>query len=237
MTADQSILDLGASTAFKIEEFVQGPDDRQATTAVDFGQVRASINRKLGKKGKFLMRTKSTVMAVRGTEFVVSSEASPVQTRTGESGTQFRLVVTVLDGQVEVSVPAVPGVAPVMMSPGQQLKNAADLYGKQMVMRTAADRAGEMAAMSPAQMQTMAKQVRMEDQNFRQHVVVGADAGGSYGRGTLGYLATNLVLPAARAPKPEEIITPGKFNSLEAFNPNQSYPAGSPVNIRVVVSP
>src|SRR3954463_12729433 len=56
MTIDQSILDLGPSTAFRIEQFEQGVDDRQATTAVDFGQVRASVNRRLGKKGKFLMR-------------------------------------------------------------------------------------------------------------------------------------------------------------------------------------
>src|SRR6185295_3404264 len=45
MTADHSILDLGPSTAFRIEEFEEGPDDRRAATAVDFGRVRSSCPR------------------------------------------------------------------------------------------------------------------------------------------------------------------------------------------------
>ena len=237
MTPDQSILDLGPSTAFRIEEFETEGGDRQATSEVDFGQVRASVNRKLGAKGKFLMRTRSSLMAVRGTEFVVASDASAIQAKSGEIGTQLRLQVTVLEGRVEVSVPGLAGVAPVVMTAGQQLKNAADLFGRQMVMRTVGDVAGEMQPVTPAQLQTMAKQVRMEDQTFHQAVVIGADRGASYGRHTLSYIANRIPLPPGRPPKPKEILTPGTFSSLESLNPNQAYPAAAPVNIKIVISP
>jgi hypothetical protein len=237
MMIDQSILDLGPSTAFRIDQFEGQGEDRQAESEVDFGRVRASVNRKLGKKGKFLMRTKSSLMAVRGTEFVVASDATAAQSKTGEIGTQFRLAVAVLDGLVEVTVPELPSVSPVLVSAGQQMKNVADLFGKQMVMRTAAGVAGETQSLTPAQMQGMAKQVRMEDQTFRQAVVVSADAGASYGRHTLSYIANRLTLPPGKPPKPQEILTPGTFSSLEAFNPNQSYPAATPINIKIVISP
>src|SRR4051812_8830870 len=42
MALDQSILDLGPSTSFRIEEMNGADENRQATGAVDFGQVRAS---------------------------------------------------------------------------------------------------------------------------------------------------------------------------------------------------
>src|SRR4051794_3254151 len=59
---DQSVIDVSPSTSFRIESLDDsGSSDRQAELKADFGKIRASVNRKLSKKGKFLMRTPSTV--------------------------------------------------------------------------------------------------------------------------------------------------------------------------------
>ncbi len=78
MLADNSILDVGASSSLKIESFVpnSGPD-REVVVGVESGKVRASIKKKIEGRGKFLIRTRASVLAVRGTELVVDVGNSP----------------------------------------------------------------------------------------------------------------------------------------------------------------
>ncbi|HUP56309.1 MAG TPA: FecR domain-containing protein [Bdellovibrionota bacterium] len=233
LLVDQTIVDLGPSTSFKIEEMEDGTsDERRARLGVDLGQVRASVNKRIRGKGRFHMRTKSTVMAVRGTEFVVNAEV-----RQDGGATQLGTRVSVLDGAVEVSMPELAQVSPVTVGRGRVLVNRADLVGERLVLRSAAGQAGEVLAMSEAQIRQVQERVRLEDQTFRQLALVGADGGALQGRGTLGFVTANLALPAGKAPKPEDVLTPGTFSSSETLNPSLAYPAATPINIRVVVGP
>lgn len=79
---DKTVLDLGPASVFSIDEFVlkngsKGTQDissRSVALSLDYGTVRASVNEKIDpKRGKFTLRTKSTVLGVRGTEFLVEA--------------------------------------------------------------------------------------------------------------------------------------------------------------------
>ena len=72
---DKTLLDLGPSTLFKIDEYQINTQakDRQADVSIDYGKMRALVSKKMGNKSKFKVRTRSATMGVRGTEFVVLS--------------------------------------------------------------------------------------------------------------------------------------------------------------------
>lgn len=78
LMTDRSIMDLGGSTLFSVDQYkVKGADsmkERQVQFSVDYGKIRASVNEKLSAKGNFRIKTKSATMGVRGTEFVVLSD-------------------------------------------------------------------------------------------------------------------------------------------------------------------
>jgi hypothetical protein len=65
---DKSVIDLGASTMFKVNAFnKQGGADRQVDLQIGYGTVRAAVTQKLKGKGAFKLRTPSATMGVRGT--------------------------------------------------------------------------------------------------------------------------------------------------------------------------
>jgi hypothetical protein len=77
LLADDSILDLGPSSTFRIESYVPNSGaDREVTLTVDEGRMRSSIKKRLEGKGKFFIRTRASVLAVRGTELLVDVKAS-----------------------------------------------------------------------------------------------------------------------------------------------------------------
>jgi hypothetical protein len=70
---DGSVIDVSPSTTLRIEEYSVGAE-RNAKVAVDLGSIRALVQKRVGKKGKYHIRTKSSVLALRGTEVAVRSE-------------------------------------------------------------------------------------------------------------------------------------------------------------------
>lgn len=73
--ADKSLVDLGPSTVVKVERFkLKKVGDREVQLSMLYGKVRAAVHQKVGQQGRFLFRTRSATMGVRGTEFVVLSE-------------------------------------------------------------------------------------------------------------------------------------------------------------------
>ncbi len=119
MLKDKTILDLGGSTLFKVDEFLlKNGDNRNVQMSMDYGKVRASVNTPVGAAGRFSIKTQAATMGVRGTEFIVAStlpvepaapkgaqkgaEASAGSGKSAPSQTQ----VTVVHGKVEVATPA-----------------------------------------------------------------------------------------------------------------------------------
>jgi hypothetical protein len=118
---DKSIVDLGPSALFKIDDFKgkKGAADREVDVSMVYGTMRAAVTQKLEGKGKFKVRTPSATMGVRGTEFVVKSDVSdmkdvskllnhgssgfiPPSVASKDSSIQSTTEVTVLQGKVDV---------------------------------------------------------------------------------------------------------------------------------------
>lgn len=93
LLADDSVIDLGPDSHFKINSFeksANGHGDRKVDLALEQGTARSVIREKIGPKGLWHLKTKSAVMGVRGTEFVVNANAGDQR-------------VTVLEGSVAVA--------------------------------------------------------------------------------------------------------------------------------------
>src|SRR5690606_273143 len=72
LLADDTIVDLGPNSTFQVERMrPKNGADREVTLRLDLGKARTSIQKKLNRGGKFLIRTKASVLAVRGTELLL----------------------------------------------------------------------------------------------------------------------------------------------------------------------
>lgn len=91
---DRTILDIGASSRYRLNEYSVTANTRKAEMTLEMGSVRASVMKKMGAaQSKFYIRTKASVLAVRGTEF-------SVEVRDKEH------TVTVSEGKVDVMDPS-----------------------------------------------------------------------------------------------------------------------------------
>jgi len=121
LLTDRTVIDLTPSTEFKVEQFKQDGKDtlnREVSLAVKVGKIRSSVNSPVSEKGKFLIKTKSTTMGVRGTEFIVNSMIS----NSGDKGVQnVNTQITVIHGKVAVTDLANPNAKPIELTTGKQL--------------------------------------------------------------------------------------------------------------------
>jgi hypothetical protein len=106
---DQTILDLNPSSQLLVEHYERKVvGDRNVAISVLDGTVRASVTKHLAAGGKFVIRTRTATMGVRGTEFVVQNDLKSGQSQ-----------LTVLKGLVQAA-PNTKGAALVGVSPGNQ---------------------------------------------------------------------------------------------------------------------
>ncbi len=121
LLTDRTVIDLTPSTEFKVDQFKQNGKDtlnREVSLAVKVGKIRSSVNSPVSDKGKFLIKTKSTTMGVRGTEFIVNSMIS----NSGDKGVQnVNTQITVIHGKVAVSDLSNPNSKPIELTTGKQL--------------------------------------------------------------------------------------------------------------------
>lgn len=177
MLKDKTILDLGGSTLFKVDEFLlKNGDNRNVQMSMDYGKVRASVNTPVGAAGRFSIKTQAATMGVRGTEFIVASTlpvepAAPKGSSKGAEGSSSQAgsgkaapsqtQVTVVHGKVEVATPASakePGAkpqAPIALTSGTQLTAVAPVT-------PAAGEAVNAAAAAPVEAPKVVK-VTMEE--------------------------------------------------------------------------
>lgn len=113
---DRTIVDIGPSTGFRVQDFdlKKGPD-REVDSRIDFGQIRSHVTQKLNEKGRFQMRSRSSVLAVRGTEFFFHHDPKSIK---------FSDQITVSDGKVWVnSLQDSTPKSETVLVPGQQWNN------------------------------------------------------------------------------------------------------------------
>lgn len=99
---DKTIVDIGADTTFRVKEYrLKQGGNRQVNLELKEGKIRTSVNQPVGQSGSFRLKTRSVVMGVRGTEFVVESREAlaPGVASPGMVPTQ----ITVLEGNVAVA--------------------------------------------------------------------------------------------------------------------------------------
>ena len=72
--SDETVIDLGPKSSFKVSDYaLKSGDNRTETFSLLFGKMRSLVTKKVGPQGKVQYKTGSTVMGVRGTEFVVDN--------------------------------------------------------------------------------------------------------------------------------------------------------------------
>lgn len=154
---DRSIVDIGPNTQFRVQLAQADATDGQ----LEWGSVRASIQKKLEGKTKFRVRTKSSVLSARGTEFVVASTPKP-----GGKGA-FVDQVLVKSGTVEMQA---PGMANMMLDANRQV-TALVQAGPQGQFKVD-PQSIKSVQLSPEAMAKTVGALSVPDDTFRQVVVV-----------------------------------------------------------------
>ncbi len=166
LLVDQSIVDIGANTLFTVESSSQ---DAGSKTRLDLGLARSSIHRKLEKKLPFHMRTKTSVLAVRGTEFIVRTSGQPHQAG------PVKEQITVVNGQVGVQT---AGMGFQLLKPAQQFNVTARWEGG----RVAVDRAASSTVqLTPEALAHISQGGKFRDPTFRQQIEIESDDTGKKG--------------------------------------------------------
>lgn len=249
---DQSIVDLGASTLFKVDEFkLNQVSDRDVKLSMMYGKVRASINKKVGKNGKFKIRTRSATMGVRGTELVILSDLSDSGTEakssnpaTAASATQeAKTQIIVLEGKVEVDVPSksTRSKPPITLTEGSKLTTLASVQAESRSLaseKPAEVKQLKVEQMSKSEMTSITAQVQelKADRTFENVVVVddsSVNGDSTQGAETLSSLGEDLFV-SDEAVNPADWSFDGMFN--EQIFENNLGPGlhGQPVKLRVV---
>ena len=184
--SDQSIMDLGPSSLFKVDQFESGsdPKKRKVEMSLAYGRVRAAINQKVGSEGKFKIKTRAATMGVRGTEFyvisdILSSIAGKESKGESAAGTP-KTQVLVTEGKVEVTTPnAVGPKAPertVAVLPGEKITVTTPEASKQSTsseaVRTPASARPLVEKATPEEVKTVVSEVKLKDTTFAQAVKV-----------------------------------------------------------------
>ncbi len=134
LMTDKTILDLGPSTLFKVNEYkLNQGSDRNVDMEMSYGKIRASVNTPVGAKGKFTIRTKAATMGVRGTEFIVSSDVASFMapeakaTKDGAKNMEMKEPPKNVVGKTEITV--IKGSVNVETKVAQLDKNKKEMAG------------------------------------------------------------------------------------------------------------
>lgn len=206
--SDDSILDLGPQTSFRVEKFTaSGPGDRVGVFSLLYGRMRSLVTKAIGEKSKLEIRTQDAVMGVRGTELVVNSPQS------GAGSGQTEL--TVLTGSVAMSIP--------------KLDNATVEVGAgaQAIATPTMATAPQAIKLDSTQLAGVAQASRVSDSTFERTVSV--DEGVRNDKAPP--LATNKLMAMASIAVAKDTVTegapptllikgPGAFNPFDAMSGN-----------------
>ena len=244
MLTDKSIIDLGASTLFRVDEYsLKNGPDRKVGLSMEYGKIRASVTAKVSPMGKYGVRAKSVTMGVRGTEFVVMSDlANFVQaggtTETGAKapagGSGGGTAITVVHGKVEVKDEKAPASKPVEATAGTQVKVTDKSDDEGRTPATEKAEAPKVVKLSQEEVAQVKAEAKQADKTF-VHAVVMDDSSSGGGKETLASISADFDLGSDFMPSMGEMGTPGTFGSSMGSNMNYNNSLnGMPVNVRVV---
>lgn len=116
---DDSLLDVGPGTIVQVQDFKTDGQKRRVFLKMLYGRIRSIVARPLTGPQSYQLATPTSVMGVRGTEFLVS--AFPVSQK--EDETRTRTEVICLHGQVSIDVAkftpkGLVYTTPVVVNPG-----------------------------------------------------------------------------------------------------------------------
>jgi len=184
---DKSIVDIGSSSLFKVDEYIHNHgNDRKAKLDLMFGKVRVAVTKKIENGGAFQVKTKGATMGVRGTEFSVTEsipaslskrDDSPEakQERQAKSDAvkkgEAQTVVTVFQGKVDVAAapkakeegkPA-QKIAPVVsLTAGTQLSTGGDVPAA----------ASQPVKLSETQLTALKVETKIADNTFAKAITI-----------------------------------------------------------------
>ncbi|MGK5084907.1 FecR family protein [Bdellovibrionota bacterium FG-1] len=249
---DRSVLDLGGSTLFRVDEYqIKNGSDRNVGMTMSYGKVRAAVNTPVGANGKYNIRTKTATMGVRGTEFIIASdlgEIAPPKPQEkagaghsgnkaasgGSKGTSVKTQITVIEGKVEVSEKAAPKKAPIAVNKGEQLTTVSQVVGDKPVAKSASAPEAKVVELSVAQMKTVVQETKIEDKTFKQAITIeNSQSGPSSGISTLSAMGSTLSSTPDFVPNAGQIGSPGTFGPSSNPGANTLVP-GMPINLTVV---
>jgi hypothetical protein len=247
LMSDQSILDLGASTLFSVDSYKlkgAGGADREVGMTLEYGKLRASVNTPVSSRGRFNIRTKTAVMGVRGTEFIIASDLAelapprpPSAPGTGPAippppRQEVKTQITVIEGKVEVTDEGNTRKAPVAVHKGEQLTTLTEVVEDKAVAKKA--EAAKVVALDPAQVKAEMQAAKIEDTTFKKAVVIeaGPKSDGA-GAATLAEINGSLGQLPGVVPNGQPIGTPGTFGA-QANSVAIGQPPVVPIHLQVV---
>lgn len=224
---DQSIIDLSANSAFKVSDYsLKNGEDRTGTFSLMYGKIRSMITKKVSPAGKVEYRSGSTVMGVRGTEFLVDSPR-------GAGGAATNTSLVVVGGSVAVG--SVGGAAPVMVKPGESVS----------VPMLAAGAGGgspiQVKQVSAQEMKTALSSATTSDKTFDSAVTIAPQKKGEGGesmamQNVASIVGATLEAKAEKSGDSEaQRMEPDFLDDDDDFLPPVLLTPGSPVELRVIV--
>lgn len=177
---DKSIVDLGPSSLFKVDEYQhQHGGDRKAKLNLAFGKLRVAVTKKIENGGKFQVKTNGATMGVRGTEFIIKED---IPDRLGKKDSSSspeapkqKTEITVVQGKVEVNTAPVPVAKKDSESVSAAAPKTISLTaGTQLTTGAGVPSTAPMAPVkiSEAQMKTLTFETRIVDNTFAKAVTI-----------------------------------------------------------------
>lgn len=145
LLSDDTIIDLGPRTTFRVERYEGSGGNREVGMALGTGRARASVRKKLEGKSRIRFRTKASVLAVRGTEWLV-------EVRGG------RETIVVKEGELAAEL---KGQSKEVLVPG----------GKQLLVSAGSF---QISSLPAQELQRLFNEVTVADRTFFQAVYVGS---------------------------------------------------------------
>ena len=206
---DDTILDVREKSKFAFSDYKEAQGKRDAQFDMDYGSVRASVTKKLKKKEKMEIKTKSASFAVRGTDFNVKVDQSQPSQAT----------LNVFTGEV-IAVGANSQKNPnTKVSPQQQLLSGSSDVGKPATLPT-------------LEMNRIFELSRVNDQTISQDLIFG-DLVNRRNLGASSLRTLNKVMEKPFVSIPANAIrTPGVFQpSAQAVAPGSLNVINLPVDV------
>lgn len=177
---DKSIVDIGASSLFKVDEYLHNNgNNRKAKLDLMFGKVRVAVTKKIEGGGSFQVKTKGATMGVRGTEFVVKEDvpdrlSSHDKSAPADAPKTQKTEVTVIQGKVDVAAPAAPKAGENANAAAAPVKTVSLTAGTQLTTGAGVAPGAAMAPvkLSETQLSTLKTETKIVDNTFAKAVTI-----------------------------------------------------------------